>query len=70
MFSLSVFMQGEQEYSEWIFLGWQRHGLVAGESPQSLVSILTRFVSHTAKFILYCSWIYVLHCKNLPMDLR
>lgn len=30
-FSLSVIMQGEQEYSEWIFLGWTGHGLVAGE---------------------------------------
>lgn len=24
-------MQGEQEYSERIFLGWSGHGLVAGE---------------------------------------
>lgn len=31
LFSVSVVMQGEQKYSEWIFPGWSRHGLVAGE---------------------------------------
>lgn len=30
-FCLSVIVQGEQEHSEWILLGWSGHGLVAGE---------------------------------------
>lgn len=29
---VSVLMQGEQKHTEWIFLGWEGHGLVAGES--------------------------------------
>ena len=46
-------MQGEQEHSEWIFLGWTGHGLVAGECVSLIIcSVLS--LTLLMLFMLFC----------------